>query len=142
MARVTTCSAFPRQQAAIAPTHISSHAEAATRRPARDGNRPGARRCNTLASFVVEGGKSARSAFDFAPSAPYGTRMPKLRKKGAAEVRNQLSRLLAEAAKGHATIITRRGRPIAALVPLENIGRSLQQALTPLAGSGTGYVGS
>jgi prevent-host-death family protein len=50
--------------------------------------------------------------------------MAKVEHKGAEEARNQLPELLDAAAEGRSTIITRRGRPIAALVPLETNSRS------------------
>jgi prevent-host-death family protein len=67
--------------------------------------------------------------------------MAKLQKKGAEEARNQLPALLAEAEKGRATLITRHGRSIAALVPARNVAGSRQKALTALAGSGKGMWG-
>jgi prevent-host-death family protein len=45
--------------------------------------------------------------------------MAKISHKGSEEARNELPSLLDEAERGQATIITRRGRPIAALVPLD-----------------------
>jgi len=62
-------------------------------------------------------------------------------RKGAEEARNQLPALLAEAEKGRTTIITRHGRPIAALVPIRGVPGSRQKALTALAGSGKGLWG-
>jgi prevent-host-death family protein len=60
-------------------------------------------------------------------------------RKGAEEARNQLPDLLAAAEKGRSTIITRHGRPIAALVPIESYGLAArQQPLLPVAGSGRG----
>jgi prevent-host-death family protein len=67
--------------------------------------------------------------------------MSKLHKRGAEEARNQLPALLAEAEKGRATIITRHGRSIAALVPVKDVAGSRQKALTGLAGSGKGMWG-
>jgi prevent-host-death family protein len=67
--------------------------------------------------------------------------MMKLRKKGAEEARNQLAALLTEAEKGRATIITRHGRAIAALVPVKDVAGTRQKALTALAGSGKGMWG-
>ena len=67
--------------------------------------------------------------------------MAKLRHKGVEQTRNQLPALLAEAEKGNATIITRHGRSIAALVPIKDIPGSRQKPLTPLAGSGKGMWG-
>jgi prevent-host-death family protein len=72
----------------------------------------------------------------------YGDGMSKVRRKGAEEARNQLPALLAAAEEGQSTIITRHGRPIAALVPIEVFGGTLQQqSLLPLAGSGRGLWG-
>jgi prevent-host-death family protein len=63
-------------------------------------------------------------------------------RKGAEEARNQLPDLLAAAEKGHSTIITRHGRAVAALVPIEAYDHSArQQPLLPLAGSGRGLWG-
>ena len=41
-----------------------------------------------------------------------------MQRKGAEEARNELRDLLTAAEKGRATIITRHGRPVAALVPI------------------------
>jgi prevent-host-death family protein len=61
--------------------------------------------------------------------------MGRTTRKGAEEARNQLPDLLAAAEKGDSTIITRRGRPAAALVPIETYDSSArQQPLLPLAG--------
>lgn len=58
-------------------------------------------------------------------------------RKGAEEARNQLPDLLDAAEQGRSTVITRRGRPIAALVPISAYGAAVgQQPLTPVAGSG------
>src|SRR5215218_2016433 len=63
-------------------------------------------------------------------------------RKGAEEARNQLPDLLAAAEKGRSTIITRRGRPIAALVPIDDYASAVpQEPLSPLAGSGRGLWG-
>jgi prevent-host-death family protein len=63
-------------------------------------------------------------------------------RKGAEEARNQLPDLLDAAEKGRSTIITRHGRPVAALVPVEARGVAIrQQPLTPVAGSGRGLWG-
>ncbi len=57
--------------------------------------------------------------------------------KGAEEARNELPHLLEAAEGGQSTVITRRGRPVAALVPIEGyIAAIRQEPLTPLAGSG------
>ena len=63
-------------------------------------------------------------------------------RKGAEEARNQLPDLLEAAEKGRSTVITRRGRPVAALVPIEAYGAAIrQQPLTPVAESGRGLWG-
>jgi prevent-host-death family protein len=63
--------------------------------------------------------------------------MSKVQKKDAEEARNQLPDLLSAAEAGRSTIITRYGRPVAALVPIEEFRASPRQAsLVPLAGSG------
>jgi prevent-host-death family protein len=63
-------------------------------------------------------------------------------RKGAEEARNQLPHLLEEAEKGRSTVITKHGRPVAALVPIEAYdGAVRQEPLTPLAGSGRGLWG-
>jgi prevent-host-death family protein len=68
--------------------------------------------------------------------------MGKVFRKGAEEARNQLPDLLEAAEKGRSTIITRHGRPVAALVPIgEYRPAARQQPLLPLAGSGRGMWG-
>jgi prevent-host-death family protein len=68
--------------------------------------------------------------------------MSRTQRKGAEEARNQLPDLLDAAKKGRSTIITRHGRPVAALVPIaEHRPMPRQEALLPLAGSGRGMWG-
>jgi prevent-host-death family protein len=63
-------------------------------------------------------------------------------RKGAEEARNQLPDLLEAAEHGQSTIITRHGRPVAALMPVEAYNASLRQhPLLPLEGSGRGLWG-
>jgi prevent-host-death family protein len=63
-------------------------------------------------------------------------------RKGAEEARNQLPHLIDEAAKGRSTIITKHGRPVAALVPIDAYDATVRQApLMPAAGSGRGLWG-
>ena len=63
-------------------------------------------------------------------------------RKGAEEARNQLPDLLDAAEKGRSTIITKHGRPVAALVPIEAYSAAVrQQPLMPVAGSGHGLWG-
>jgi len=65
-----------------------------------------------------------------------------MRRKGAEEARNQLPDLLAAAEKGRSTLITRHGRPVAALVPVGSHGAGArQQPLLPLEASGRGLWG-
>ena len=68
--------------------------------------------------------------------------MSKIAHRGSEEARNALPSLLEAAESGHATIITRRGRPVAALVPVDDYQRShRQQSLLPLEGSGQNLWG-
>jgi prevent-host-death family protein len=65
-----------------------------------------------------------------------------MQRKSAQEARNELPDLLAAAEKGQATIITRHGRPVAALVPISAYSSSVRQPpLLPLKGSGRGLWG-
>jgi len=70
---------------------------------------------------------------------------PKLpSRKGAEEARSRLPELLDAAERGQATIITRHGRPVAAITPIEtyeNAVTSRQLSLLSLAGSEQGLWG-
>jgi prevent-host-death family protein len=62
--------------------------------------------------------------------------------KGAEEARTQLPHLIAEAAKGRSTIITKHGRAVAAIVPIDAFEAAVRQApLIPAAGTGRGLWG-
>ena len=62
--------------------------------------------------------------------------------KGAEEARQQLPALIAAAAGGRTTIITRHGRAVAAVVPAESISPATKQSpITPIAGTGKGLWG-
>ncbi len=64
-------------------------------------------------------------------------------RKGAEEARNRLPELLEAAEKGRATIITKRGRPVAVLAPIAAYGAAVRQrALIPVVGSGRGLWGT
>ncbi|MDE2290552.1 MAG: type II toxin-antitoxin system Phd/YefM family antitoxin [Elusimicrobia bacterium] len=64
-------------------------------------------------------------------------------RKGAEEARAQLPHLLEEAEHGRATIITRHGRPVAVVAPVDALDAAPRQApLTPLEGSGRGLWGA
>jgi prevent-host-death family protein len=66
----------------------------------------------------------------------------KIPHKGSEEARNELPTLLEEAQSGRATIITRRGRPVAALVPLSQYQTGpKQQSLLNLEGVARGLWG-
>lgn len=68
--------------------------------------------------------------------------MSKVDQKGAEDARNQLPELLEAASRGKSTIITRRGKAVAALVPVEEFsfpGR--QRSVLSLKGSGRGLWG-
>jgi prevent-host-death family protein len=63
-------------------------------------------------------------------------------RKGAEEARNQLPDLLDAAEDGRTTIITRHGRAVAALVPIDALGAAQDQlSLLPLEGTGRGLWG-
>ena len=63
-------------------------------------------------------------------------------RKGAEEARNHLPELLDAAEQGQTTIITRRGKPVAALVPVARLDVAKRQLpLTPLRGTGRGLWG-
>jgi len=63
-------------------------------------------------------------------------------RKGAEEARNQLPDLLTAAENGRSTVITKHGRPVAALVPMADFkAGNRQQPLLPLKGSGRGLWG-
>jgi prevent-host-death family protein len=63
--------------------------------------------------------------------------MAKISRRGSEDARNELPSLIEAAEAGHPTVITRRGRAVAALVPVDAYRRShRQQSLLPLEGSG------
>jgi prevent-host-death family protein len=62
--------------------------------------------------------------------------------KGVEEARSQLPRLIDDAAAGRATVITKHGRAVAALVPLQSYALTGgQQSLVPYRGTGKGLWG-
>lgn len=68
--------------------------------------------------------------------------MSRPNRRGVEEARSQLPALLAEAERGRSTIITRHGRSIAAIVPVDRAGSGpRQKSLMGLAGSGKGLWG-
>lgn len=60
---------------------------------------------------------------------------------GAEQARQQLPSILAAAAAGRTTLITRHGKPIAAVVPAAEAKRAKPASLLALAGSGRGLWG-
>ena len=65
-----------------------------------------------------------------------------INRKGVEDARRQLPALLAEAEKGRTTIVTRRGRSIAAIVPIDHApAGQRQKSLLSLARSGKGLWG-
>jgi prevent-host-death family protein len=68
--------------------------------------------------------------------------MTEATRKGSEEARNQLPNLLEAAENGHSTIITKHGRPVAAIVPLDaySAGRA-QEPLMSVQDSGRGLWG-
>jgi prevent-host-death family protein len=68
--------------------------------------------------------------------------MDDMPRKGAEEARAQLPNLLDTAEQGRATLITRHGRPVAVVAPVDVLDAGPRQApLTPLEGSGRGLWG-
>ncbi|OQW58546.1 MAG: hypothetical protein A4S17_03685 [Proteobacteria bacterium HN_bin10] len=68
--------------------------------------------------------------------------MGTISKKGAEEARNQLPSLLEAAERGEATVITKHGKPVAALVPIAEFSVAPKQmSLLPLKGTGRGLWG-
>jgi prevent-host-death family protein len=68
--------------------------------------------------------------------------MSKTARRGTEDARNQLPDLLEAAENGHSTIITKHGRPVAAIVPLDAYdAASRQEPLVPMEGSGRGLWG-
>lgn len=61
--------------------------------------------------------------------------------KGVEEARQQLPSILAAAAAGRSTIITRHGREVAAVVPAVSVTPLKPRSLMALAGSGRGLWG-
>lgn len=62
--------------------------------------------------------------------------------KGAEEARQQLPAILAAAAAGQTTVITRHGREIAAVVPAAAVKTARPASLLALAGSGRALWGA
>lgn len=63
-------------------------------------------------------------------------------RKGAEQARQELPAILAAAAAGHSTLITRHGRPVAAVVPPAMAKAARPAPLTTLAGTGHGLWGA
>jgi antitoxin (DNA-binding transcriptional repressor) of toxin-antitoxin stability system len=61
--------------------------------------------------------------------------------KGAEQARQQLPAILAEAALGRTTLITRHGRTVAAVVPASAVNAAKPASLLALAGTGKGLWG-
>jgi prevent-host-death family protein len=67
--------------------------------------------------------------------------------KGAEEARNTLPALLDLAERGEATVISRHGRPVAAIVPIaayeeiQQARKPMQRSLLAISGSGAGLWG-
>ena len=72
----------------------------------------------------------------------YGLAMDDAIRKGSEEARAKLPELLDAAENGKTTIITRHGRPVAALVPIGAVRATHgQKSLLPLEGTGRGLWG-
>ena len=62
-------------------------------------------------------------------------------RKGVEAARAELPSILADAQIGRPTVITRHGKPVAAIVPVDRAGDRGQLPLLSLAGSGRGMWG-
>ncbi len=94
-------------------------------------------------------GKS-QSPIDKFRTAPYRSGMTKIDEspaKGAEEARSTLPSILDHAERGTSTVISRHGRPVAAVVPIElyqaiqRIHEPKRRSLLALGGSGAGLWG-
>ena len=92
-----------------------------------------------------EGRTEPGPPLDFLYGAVQNARVTKAKpaqRKGAEEARNRLPELLDAAENGRATVITRHGHAVAALVPIGIYeSRRQQQSLLSLVGSGRGLWG-
>jgi len=69
--------------------------------------------------------------------------MSSKKRLGVEAARIQLPQLLSQAAAGKPTVITRHGKPVAALVPLDAYGSApRQQSILALSGTGRGLWGA
>ena len=67
---------------------------------------------------------------------------PKNHTTGAEDARKQLPAIVTAAAQGHTTIITKHGRAVAAVVPVDSIVPAKKQSpITSVAGTGKGLWG-
>lgn len=63
-------------------------------------------------------------------------------RKGAEDARSHLPELLDAAERGQSTVITRHGKPVAALVPIKDFEKPKRQlSILDLRGSGRGLWG-
>jgi len=84
------------------------------------------------------------SRLDGNPYSPYSYGVKSSRRqvsKGVEEARQQLPAILAAAAAGRSTIITRHGKAVAAVVPAAHVRQNKPASLQALAGSGRGMWG-
>ena len=86
------------------------------------------------------------TTLDTVPYSPYSVYMTRANRQtqttGAEEARKQLPALVAAAALGRTTIITKHGRAVAAVVPADSITPAKQQSpITAIAGTGKGLWG-
>ena len=69
--------------------------------------------------------------------------MKQVERKETEEARRQLPELLEAAQQGQSTIITKHGRPVAVLIPVDEfVQKNTQHSLLPCEGSGRGLWGS
>jgi len=93
-------------------------------------------------SLAANAPQKVRSGHSLAsqPYGPYSSVMTKNR-YGAEEARTLLPELLERAHRGNSSVITKRGKPYAEIVPVGTTSEGKKMSLLVLAGSGRGLWG-
>ena len=103
-----------------------------------EGSRGKIRPSQTMRSYGV---LAFRFELDEIPYSSYSSPMSHPVRKGVEAARAELPAILADAQRGRPTVITRHGKPVAAVVPADRAGGRGQLPLLALAGSGRGMWG-
>lgn len=101
------------------------------------------RPCARLGNSVHNGQDGAQAALVIGPYGPYSSgAMPKTKTYGAEDARTRLPELLERAHRGERSVITKRGKPYAAVVPVDTTATGKPRLpLLSLEGSGIGLWG-